>query len=83
MNTKTIIVIPIIFILILSAMLTDFAINFEEKVFNDQSKKIEKKQINIAKNGGGFLEYVATINPKTQKPDNKISFIKEIKRRIR
>ena len=43
MNTKTIIVIPIIFILILSAMLTDFAINFEEKVFNEQSKKDRKE----------------------------------------
>ena len=45
MNIKTIIIIPIIFIVILSATLTNFLVSFEEKVFINQSKEIENKII--------------------------------------
>ena len=50
MNIKSIIIIPIIFILILSIVLTNFLISFEEKIFNEQATKIENKIINEQKN---------------------------------
>ena len=49
MNIKRIIIIPIIFIIILSIVLTNFLISFEQKVFVEQSKKIEEKLISSKK----------------------------------
>jgi len=38
--------------------------------------KITKEIINKAKEGSGYIKYIASVNPKTGKPSEKISYIK-------
>ncbi len=68
MNIKTLILIPIIFIVILSAVLTNFLISFEEKVFNEQSTKIENKIINDQKNSikNSINNIISILNQKSE-----------------
>jgi len=50
MNIKTIIIIPIIFILILSGVLTNFLVSFENEIFIKQSNKIKNTLLLEQKN---------------------------------
>ncbi len=77
MNIKTIIIVPIIFVVILSIVLTNFFISFEEKVFNEQSKKIENKIISEQKNSIKYsINNIITIL--NQKSELFINLQKEI-----
>ena len=68
MNIKAVIIIPIVFILILSVVLTNFLITFEEKVFIDQSKKIEDKIISEHKISikNGINNIITILNQKSE-----------------
>lgn len=47
-------------------------------VKDNEGTPIVKKFIELSKKGGGYMQYVATINPITKEPGNKISYIGNI-----
>jgi len=77
MNIKMIIVIPIVFIIILSVVLTNFLISFENKIFVEQASKV--KNIIISEQKNNIKNNINNIiNILNQKSDSFINLQKEL-----